>query len=171
MPRPVACSPSPGLLKKVTGVLALGGVPWDELADGVQEVRARLLAAQADRNRPEIQNPGAWAAVVASRVAADWHRAQGRETRLRDRLAARWRARPPADGDEDDRVQALAVARGLDELPAPQRQLIVLRFHLDLTIPQIARELDVPEGTVKSRLHTALAALRRHLADLEVIEE
>ena len=52
-----------------------------------------------------------------------------------------------------------AVARlGLDH-----RIVIVLRFWLDLTLEQVAERLNLPIGTVKSRLHYALRALRQEL--------
>ena len=47
-------------------------------------------------------------------------------------------------------------------LPAAQREVLGLRFVLDLRLSEIADALAIPLGTVKSRLHTALAALRRN---------
>jgi RNA polymerase sigma-70 factor (ECF subfamily) len=41
--------------------------------------------------------------------------------------------------------------------------VIVLRFYADLTVPEIAAAMSVPEGTVKSRLHRATGELRRAL--------
>jgi len=41
----------------------------------------------------------------------------------------------------------------------------VLRFYADLTVPEIARTLEVAEGSVKSHLHRALAALALELED------
>ncbi|MYS45871.1 sigma-70 family RNA polymerase sigma factor, partial [Streptomyces sp. SID5998] len=64
---------------------------------------------------------------------------------------------------------SLAVAQGLDELPGPQRQVLVLRFYADLPVRDIAEQLGVPEGTVKSRLHTAVRALRTRLHENEVV--
>lgn len=52
-------------------------------------------------------------------------------------------------------------ARLLSELPPAQREVVLLRFADDLSLPQIAEALSVPVGTVKSRLHTALAALKK----------
>ncbi|WP_419998838.1 hypothetical protein [Streptomyces boninensis] len=75
---------------RVRGILALGGVPWDQLDDGVQQVQLKLLEA---RRREPIRNEDAWTAVVASRVAADWHR-----SRTRDGVAAlRTQLGPAAD--------------------------------------------------------------------------
>jgi RNA polymerase sigma-70 factor (ECF subfamily) len=43
------------------------------------------------------------------------------------------------------------------------RHVLVLRFLVDLTVEEIAHALDVPVGTVKSRIHRALAVLRKRL--------
>jgi RNA polymerase sigma-70 factor (ECF subfamily) len=97
----------------------------------------------------------------------DWHRAKRRQERLGERLAS---LRQPADArDEDSSVLSLAVARGLDELPDAQRQVLVLRFYADLSVRGIAEELGIPEGTVKSRLHAAVRALRARLHEDEVV--
>jgi RNA polymerase sigma-70 factor, ECF subfamily len=45
-------------------------------------------------------------------------------------------------------------------LGAEQREILTLRFVDGLTIPEIAQAVDIPEGTVKSRLHNAIARLR-----------
>lgn len=45
------------------------------------------------------------------------------------------------------------------------RAVVVLRFAEDKSLEDIARALDIPLGTVKSRLHTALKQLRAHITD------
>ena len=52
------------------------------------------------------------------------------------------------------------IGRILEILPHEQRKTVVLRYYADLTVPEIARALGCREGTVKSRLHRALARLR-----------
>jgi RNA polymerase sigma-70 factor (ECF subfamily) len=52
------------------------------------------------------------------------------------------------------------VRRGLRRLPPGQRGVLVLRYFLDLSVPQIADALRVPLGTAKSRLHHAQQAMR-----------
>nr|WP_241562129.1 sigma-70 family RNA polymerase sigma factor [Streptomyces hoynatensis] len=152
---------------RVRAVLALGGVPWDELEDGVQQVRLKLLEQDAKPAGKPIREPGAFVSVVASRVAIDWHRARSRDAGLRERLAARWGATPPPEHPQEHRDLALTVAAGLDELPPGQRQVLVLRYYADLPVRKIAELLDVPEGTVKSRLHAAVSALRTRLGERE----
>ncbi|KPI17678.1 RNA polymerase, sigma-24 subunit, RpoE, ECF subfamily [Actinobacteria bacterium OK074] len=151
---------------RVRGTLVLGGVPWNDLDDGVQVVRLKLLEECARPDRPPIREPAAWVSVVASRVAVDWHRAHSRDAGLRDRLAARWERQP--DPPQEQRLLALTVAEALDALTSVQRQVLTLRFYADLPVREIAELLDVPEGTVKSRLHAAVSALRVPLSALEV---
>lgn len=50
------------------------------------------------------------------------------------------------------------LRRALPALPVKQREAVVLQ-HLGLDVASIARQLDIPEGTVKSRLSRARAAL------------
>ncbi len=152
---------------RIRAVLAIGGVPLGDLEDGVQQVRLRMLEHRADPARPGLRDPQTWAAVVASRIAVDWHRTRQRDERLRDRLVERWSRAPGSS--EDSHVLALSVADRLETLPAELRQVLALRFYADLTVRDVAAALDLPEGTVKSRLHRAVSALRRQLHDSEVI--
>jgi RNA polymerase sigma-70 factor (sigma-E family) len=55
------------------------------------------------------------------------------------------------------------LAAALATLPAAQRAVVVLRFTDDLSVEEIAHTLDVPAGTVKSRLARGTDALRTHL--------
>ncbi|MFG2308616.1 RNA polymerase sigma factor [Streptomyces sp. NPDC048566] len=152
--------------RRVRAVLALGGVPQADLPDGVQQVRLRLLE-RAAKGEEAPRDVSAWAAVVASNLAMDWHRARRRQERIGERLASLRQLEQPSD--EESSVLALAVARGLDGLPDAQRQVVVLRFYADLPVREIAGALGVPEGTVKSRLHTAVRALRVRLHEDEVV--
>lgn len=152
--------------QRVRAVLALGGVPQTDLPDGVQQVRLRLLERAAS-GQEAPRNVSAWTAVVASNIAMDWHRAKHRQERLGERLVS---LRPRENvADEDTRLLSLAVAHGLDELPEAQRQVLILRFYADLSVRAIAEQLGVPEGTVKSRLHAAVRALRERLHENEVV--
>ena len=52
------------------------------------------------------------------------------------------------------------IGRLLAELPPGQRETLTLRFVDGLTLEEIAQALDIPLGTVKSRLHLGVAALK-----------
>lgn len=169
--RSAECSSQSGLIDggRLRAVLALCGMPWEDLDDGLQQVRVKLLETQADSTKPSIGNPSAWATVVASRVAMDWHRARARDSGLRKRLAARWSRRPPDGASEEERTMAMAVADALEALPAAHRQVIVLRFYDDLPVREVAAHLGVSEGTAKSRIHRAVVEMRSMLREMEVI--
>jgi len=55
------------------------------------------------------------------------------------------------------------VGRLVCRLPEDQQIVVALRFWRDLTLDEIAERLDVPPGTVKSRLHYAMRTLRGEL--------
>lgn len=152
--------PSEGDAGRIRAVLSLGGVPWQDMDDAVQQVRLKLLEQSSAET---VHNAAAWTAVVASRIAVDWHRGRRRNEQLRRRLVE-LRAPGVAETLPDrDRDLAMLVAGELDGLPADQRQLLVLRFYADLTVPQIADVLGVAQGTVKSRLHAAVGRMRARL--------
>ena len=58
----------------------------------------------------------------------------------------------------------------LQALPAPYAEVLVLRFCQSLTVPEIAAALDLPEGTVKSRIYHGLRHLRSRLSQ-EVLHD
>ncbi len=74
------------------------------------------------------------------------------EEQIFDELAA-----PESEESEHYRSELAAV---LAVLPDEQREVLLMRFVDDMSLQQIAAALDVPIGTVKSRLHNALRALR-----------
>lgn len=57
----------------------------------------------------------------------------------------------------------LVLRRAIADLSPDHRQVVALRYFAGLTVPETARVLGVREGTVKSRLHRALAVLREQL--------
>ncbi|WP_300678335.1 SigE family RNA polymerase sigma factor [Nocardioides sp.] len=75
----------------------------------------------------------------------------------------------PAGPDESARIEmADAVHRALEVLPRAQREVVVLRYFVQLTEAQTAATLGIAAGTVKSRLSRSLARLASdpHLLDL-----
>jgi RNA polymerase sigma factor (sigma-70 family) len=87
---------------------------------------------------------------------------------MRHRRGVREIALPEgAEPEAGDRFGALlardSIARALGVLTVDQRTVLVLRYWRDLSLDQIAKRLGWPLGTVKSRLHYGLAALREQL--------
>jgi RNA polymerase sigma-70 factor, ECF subfamily len=63
----------------------------------------------------------------------------------------------------DGATTSCALADALRQLSEPHREVIVLRFYEDLKIHEIAARLGISKGTVKSRLHYAIAQMQRRL--------
>jgi RNA polymerase sigma-70 factor, ECF subfamily len=84
-----------------------------------------------------------------------------------DMLRARRRLRPEDERDEpftfDSPLPDEHLQTALRELRPERRAVIALHYWLDYTTPEIAEILDVPLGTVNSRLARALHDLRLHL--------
>ena len=99
-------------------------------------------------------------AIVANRC-----RKHLRARRSRPRLIA---VSSLPEGAEDDRSTMLAerdrMDRAFASLPADQRIALALHYALDLSVPQVAAVLSVPDGTVKSRIHAGVERLRAALA-------
>jgi RNA polymerase sigma-70 factor (ECF subfamily) len=63
----------------------------------------------------------------------------------------------------DVETTSCALADALRQLSDPHREVIVLRFYENLRIHEIADRLGISSGTVKSRLHYAIAQMQRRL--------
>jgi RNA polymerase sigma-70 factor (ECF subfamily) len=71
----------------------------------------------------------------------------------------------PADHISHEEQRAV-IRSAMDALPAAQRQAVALAFFGDLTHEQVARKLDLPLGTAKTRIRSGLRGLRLHLAPI-----
>lgn len=67
---------------------------------------------------------------------------------------------PRARDETDDVVNRDRIARGFRRLSLEHRAVLVLHHHVGLPLTEVARALDVPVGTARSRLHYASRALR-----------
>lgn len=130
----------------------------------VQEVFVELWRT-ARRHDPELGSVRTWALTLAHRRAVDRVRS---EQSLRDRT---WRAgvhahRVPHDTvaehvqDEAERTRVLDAVAGLSAL---QRQSIEMAYLDGRTYREVAEELRVPVGTVRTRMRDGMRALRTAL--------
>ena len=130
----------------------------DVAADVVQEVWLRAL-----RGLTRLRDAArfrAWLFGIARRV-------------LMDRLRVRYAEPPmePIELDEiegpaadEDRAEDLSLLQaGLDRLPLPERDVLVLFYLQELSLNDIAAIAAIPVGTVKSRLFRARRMLRTQL--------
>jgi RNA polymerase sigma-70 factor (ECF subfamily) len=127
-----------------------------ELArDAVQEACIR-----AWRDLPGLRDPGrfdAWFHRLTVNSCLD-------VARRRRRRAIEVDLTPITPGSVGDSAGQLAdrdlIERAFRRLAPDHRAVVVLRFYLDMSVPEIADTLEIPLGTAQSRLHRGLAALR-----------
>ena len=122
--------------------------------DAVQE--ALLRAWERSEKGDEIDSLEGWVTTVAMNLARSGLRRIRSERRARARLAGSGVGEPPTA----DRID---VDRALATLPRRQREAAVLRFFLQMSTSDAARVMQVSEGTVKSSLARARAALAKAL--------
>lgn len=84
------------------------------------------------------------------------------QTRMKDLLPGH------IDNDKERRTDLIRhrVQEAVELLPAGQRDVFILANNQQLKYEEISRVLDIPQGTVKSRMHAAIRNLRQHLTDL-----
>jgi RNA polymerase sigma-70 factor (ECF subfamily) len=102
-----------------------------------------------------------WMFTVARNLVIDDYRsARNRHELTTDTL-------PDAGASDrtDSLFEALLVEEALATLGYEHRSVIVHAYYGGRSIAEVARELDIPEGTVKSRLHYGLRALRLALQE------
>jgi RNA polymerase sigma factor (sigma-70 family) len=132
-------------------------------ADVVSEV---FLAAFRNRGRYELSRADArpWLYGIATKVISQHLRSEGRRAHLLAAVAAASPAEAAAD-DISDRIAAQRlhqVLRGvLAGLSPADRELVLLVAWAELPYEQVAQALQIPIGTVRSRLHRVRAKIRR----------
>lgn len=124
----------------------------DLAADAVDEAMARAYQRWGTVSR--YDNAAGW----VYRVALNWAISSLRRRR-------RWVPGPVDGSVGEPQLPDPLLAEAVRSLPVAQRSVVVLRFHLDWSLEQIAVALGVPVGTVKSRLHRALTTLRETLGE------
>ena len=106
-----------------------------------------------------------WLATIVANRAIDWTRARAarRESAGSDTEAADL----PSPPDPEIGRYSQEVLTALASLSPEHRAVIVLRYVLEYSPGEIARALDLPRGTVNSRLRRGLDALETHLEELD----
>ena len=134
-------------------------------ADATHDV---FLRAYEARNRyQEGKSVSTWLFTIAYNICRNHYRSNAYETQL----SATLDAEPISDEQIEIQLDAAALddalAQVLSELPPPLHQLFSLHYQEELTIPQVAEIVGIPEGTVKSRLHKTMNIIRKKLKRYE----
>ena len=155
----------------VRAAALLGAGPDAE--DVVQEAFVKAYAALGRFREGAAFRP--WLLRIVANETANLHRSAGRR-RAREQVA--WLQAKPLllAGSDDPAAAALTRERSeelvhaLAGLSDDQRRVVTFRYLLDLDEAETAAALGWPRGTVKSRLHRALARLSQQLAAPTAVE-
>ncbi len=116
--------------------------------EAVQDVFAKLLD-----QFETIRNPGGFLRTATINRCRDMQRQGSRDRRLLRRLR-------PVQTNTHTEIPLDDVLAGISQ---QRREILVLRYYVGYTTPEIAEILGIPEGTVRSATHRALAELKEVL--------
>jgi len=144
--------------------LQLGGD--EELAaDATHDVFLRAYEARS--RYQEGRRVDTWLFTIAYNICRNHYRSNAYEAQFLANLDAEPVTNQQIEVELDQAALDEARAEVLEELPAPLHQIFSLHYQEELTIPQIAEIVGVPEGTIKSRLHKTMNIIRKKLKQYE----
>jgi RNA polymerase sigma-70 factor (sigma-E family) len=132
-----------------------------DLADAEDAVQEGFVTAlRKQRQLADVHNPEAWIRTIAvNHLRSRWRHAA---------VVRKYQPRVPGpQASVDVGPEHVAIVRALTAVDDDQRRVVVLHHLADLGTAEIAAELGIPEGTVKSRLARARAKLADLLEDRE----
>jgi RNA polymerase sigma-70 factor, ECF subfamily len=133
----------------------------DDLDDAVQDVFVKVYRATLPREETFL----GWFYRVILNTGRDAGRKRKTRHGLNQRLTVVAQQQPAVE--MTPRIGHPPLRDALQALGPEFREVVALRFFADLSLDEIAGCQDVPLGTVKSRLHTALGRLRTTLTATE----
>lgn len=131
--------------------------------DVVQE--AAMSAWDGRTKLRHADNPTAWFIRIVVNECRDELRRRNKRRTLPEAVEPQYGGSPDLLAVRDE------IGRAIAHLSADEQIILGLRFGRDLTVPQIAVQMRLADGTVKSRLHHALEHLRSALAAERRVEE
>jgi RNA polymerase sigma-70 factor (ECF subfamily) len=140
-------------------VIASGMAP-DRAEDAVAEAFARAWSRWSTVRKAAA--PAAWVFRTAVNANISWWRKRRHEV-VADQLPEGWL---DSLSENESAAEVLAAVR---KLPPRQREVVVLRYLLDLDTAATASHLGIAQGTVRAHLHQAIASLRELLTSPEGI--
>ena len=135
----------------------------EDAEEAVQEALARAWNRRSSCRNPD--EPMAWFLQITRHETL---RQLDRRRRIAERERDELTECPYDDPAVDQLFGAVATEQALATLRPDERRLIELRYVDDMTQPQVAKLLDIPEGTVKVRLYRLRRRLQTVFADQQL---
>ena len=124
---------------------------------------AFLRAYEARSRYQEGRKVDTWLFTIAYNICKNHYRSNAYEAQLLASLDAELVSIQQIEVELDAAALDQALEQVLAELPATLHQIFSLHYQEELTIPQVAEIVGIPEGTVKSRLHKTMNIIRKKL--------
>ncbi len=148
---------------KVRAYMYCAAGSWSDTDDMLQDCYLRALRGWGQFDGRASRQ--AWLFGIARRTRADWYR-----KKMRKSAAVRTANLDVVDSSPDEVENAGRINMVWDavgELGSEQSEVVHLRFAAGLSYAEIAGALDIPVGTVRSRLHRGLKAIREKVKGCE----
>lgn len=147
---------------RLVGALGLYCGDHEVAEDLAQEALIRLCRDW--RRVRKLHAPERWLHRVALNLAHSHYRRKAIERRSLELLSRRPRHDPQPHTD----VESFEL---LKKLPHRQKAALLLHYYLDMTVPEVAQVMQIPDGTVKTLIHRATRALSTDRGVAEVRNE
>ena len=131
--------------------------------DMAQDCCVRALRAWNQFNGKASRQ--AWLFGIARRTRIDWLRKRNRENVITESQKISHQNETAAEGANETEIRKIWEA--VKDLNQEHSEVIHLRFAAGLSYEQIAHALEIPVGTVRSRLHRGLKVIKENVGDLE----
>ncbi len=143
----------------------------DEAADAAQDAFLRAYRALGSFKTDKPFRP--WILRIVTNQALNRVKFAQRRVKMTERYAHAVAMDPVIESNIEEREQSERLLQAVSKLSDDERALVSLRYFLELPEAEVADTLNVPIGTVKSRMHRTLARLREiirsEFPDLEPI--
>ena len=154
--------------RRVMGFLVRQLNDSDKAADLVQDTFLRLWSSRGRYLSDKCFST--WLFSIAYNLLKNEYRRSGYSVEYAEHVINSSTEEQDDDLDVrlDDKLFDAALRQKLSLLDAESRLLFSLRFEEEMTVPQIAEVMKIPEGTVKSRQHTIIRNLKQKLKIYEI---
>lgn len=145
---------------------------WTRAGDAADDLAAEVFRIAFEQRRdydPDHESARPWLFGIAANLMRQHHRRARRHRELEQRAHVEEPPRTVPDPQAHLQHQATTeeVAAVVTTLPPRDREPLLLHAWGDLSYDEVAAALDIPVGTVRSRIHRARTHLRSRLGDRE----